>query len=566
MWSCRPAGRSSAAAPVGAGVRAGFLLATCVRSFPAPARFSAEGKNFSLVTPPGIAVRNSLPAWVKSRLQLGAREPGTPGWRAAPPRGRGRRPPRAAEPRAAHGGRGRGARPAWAALGLRPHSRAARVLSRVRRPRPAPARPPPLRAGADRPRRLEGDRPSGGPTGRPCLCRSRSNPPGFPPPSLRSPPSSFPAVAAAAARSPRELAGPRRGPRLRRAPPRHLHSRAGDGEGRRGGGEKGGGGPGPGRGGGSFCFTGLGGNSATAPAAKGAEAARGGGGGGGDGGGAGSRGGAPTAHSQAKAGASQSARTGSTRSTSAAGGAGRGPRAGGEARGGRPATHPPEARAAGLPSAPHDPARPPPPGPIEFLCTTVIGAKRLFECSPDFQAAGISFSCSTPTPLMARSGCRKPPPLLRAASSHAGPASELAASGDAAGGPSEETKLVLGGGGAWPAKLPQDGAFVRGNIGCTPSAAKPSSPYAFGRAVVQSVALALVVLPGRVCVYCKERLKHSVNTYGLESFNHNIAVFTVTALSMLADRTSLFYPREWNRFWANHRPPPLCCINYAQGW
>lgn len=266
MWSCRPAGRSSAAAPVGAGVRAGFLLATCVRSFPAPARFSAEGKNFSLVTPPGIAVRNSLPAWVKSRLQLGAREPGTPGWRAAPPRGRGRRPPRAAEPRAAHGGRGRGARPAWAALGLRPHSRAARVLSRVRRPRPAPARPPPLRAGADRPRRLEGDRPSGGPTGRPCLCHSRSNPPGFPPPSLRSPPSSFPAVAAAAARSPRELAGPRRGPRLRRAPPRHLHSRAGDGEGRRGGGEKGGGGPGPGRGGGSFCFTGLGGNSATAPA------------------------------------------------------------------------------------------------------------------------------------------------------------------------------------------------------------------------------------------------------------------------------------------------------------
>lgn len=77
------------------------------------------------------------------------------------------------------------------------------------------------------------------------------------------------------------------------------------------------------------------------------------------------------------------------------------------------------------------------------------------------------------------------------------------------------------------------------------------------RACSRSVALALVVLPGRVCVYCRERLKHSVNTYGLESFNHNIAVFTVTALSMLADRTSLFYPREWNRFWANHRPPPL---------
>lgn len=133
-------------------------------------------------------------------------------------------------------------------------------------------------------------------------------------------------------------------------------------------------------------------------------------------------------------------------------------------------------------------------------------------------------------------------------------------------GPLRGDKAGAGRRGAWPAKLPQDGAFVRGNIGCTPSAAKPSSPYAFGRAVVQSVALALVVLPGRVCVYCRERLKHSVNTYGLESFNHNIAVFTVTALSMLADRTSLFYPREWNRFWANHRPPPLCCINYAQGW
>lgn len=143
---------------------------------------------------------------------------------------------------------------------------------------------------------------------------------------------------------------------------------------------------------------------------------------------------------------------------------------------------------------------------------------------------------------------------------------ELAASG---WGPSEETKLVLDGGlegGSWPAKLPQDGAFVRGNIGSAPNAAHSlPAPTLFGLAS-RSVALALVLLPGRVCVYCRERLKHSVNTYGFESFNHNIAVFTVTALSMLADRTSLFYPREWNRFWANHRPPPLCCINYAQGW
>lgn len=220
LGGCGAAARSSAAAPVGAGVRAGFLLATSVRSFPASARFSAEGKNFSLVTPPGIAVRNSLPAWVKSRIQLGAREPGTPGRRAAEGEGTAPAPSRGTSrgPR----GRGRGAPPAWAALGLRPHSRAAPVLSRVRRPHPAPVRPPPPRAGADRPRRLEGDRPSGSPTGRPCLRHSRSNPPVSPPPSLRSPPSSFPA--AAVARSPQELAGPRQGPRLRRAPPRHLHS------------------------------------------------------------------------------------------------------------------------------------------------------------------------------------------------------------------------------------------------------------------------------------------------------------------------------------------------------
>lgn len=166
-------------------------------------------------------------------------------------------------------------------------------------------------------------------------------------------------------------------------------------------------------------------------------------------------------------------------------------------------------------------------------------------------------------PLMARSGCRKPPPLLAAASSHAGP-SWL----PAAGAPPRRQSWCWNGGGrgSWPAKLPQDGAFVRGNIGCAPNAAHSlPAPTLFGLAS-RSVALALVVLPGRVSVYCRERLKHSVNTYGFESFNHNIAVFTVTALSMLADRTSLFYPREWNRFWANLRPPPLRRINYAQGW
>lgn len=241
---------------MGAGVRAGFLLATCVRSFPAPTGSSAEGKNFSLVTPPGIAVRNSLPAWVKSRIQLGA--PGTRNPGAARRRGGGDGArPEAAGPRAAHGGEDAELRRAWAALGRRPHSRAARVLSRVRRPRPAPARPP--GAGVARPRRPARRRPSVGPS----VCPALSLPPplgalAFPPPSQRSPPSSSPRLSAAAARSPQELAGPRRGPRLRRAPPRHLSLERETRDGRRGGVEKGGGGPGPGRGGGSFCLTGRG--------------------------------------------------------------------------------------------------------------------------------------------------------------------------------------------------------------------------------------------------------------------------------------------------------------------
>lgn len=59
------------------------------RSFPAPTRISAEKKkNFSLVTPPGITVRNSLPALARSRIQLRPGEPGKPAPRA-PRRGRG---------------------------------------------------------------------------------------------------------------------------------------------------------------------------------------------------------------------------------------------------------------------------------------------------------------------------------------------------------------------------------------------------------------------------------------------------------------------------------------------
>lgn len=163
-------------------------------------------------------------------------------------------------------------------------------------------------------------------------------------------------------------------------------------------------------------------------------------------------------------------------------------------------------------------------------------------------------------PLMARSGRRKPPPLLAAASSHAGP-SWLPA---AVAPPRRQSWCWMGG---WGDRGQQNFLKTVPLLGETLDALRTlRTAFQPLRFLGLQVALALIVLPGRVCVYCRERLKHSVNTYGFESFNHNIAVFTVTALSMLADRTSLFYPREWDRFWANHRPPPLCCINYAQGW
>lgn len=69
------------------------------------------------------------------------REPGTPGRRASEGEGGDGARPEAAGPRAAHGGEDAELGRAWAVLGRRPHSRAARVLSRVRRPRPALARP-----------------------------------------------------------------------------------------------------------------------------------------------------------------------------------------------------------------------------------------------------------------------------------------------------------------------------------------------------------------------------------------------------------------------------------------
>lgn len=87
------------------GLGSGLVFDFC-RSFPAPTRISAgkKKKNFSLVTPPGITVRNSLPALARSRIQLRPGEPGKPAPRA--PRGQGggvRREPLArGAPRAPH--------------------------------------------------------------------------------------------------------------------------------------------------------------------------------------------------------------------------------------------------------------------------------------------------------------------------------------------------------------------------------------------------------------------------------------------------------------------------------
>ena len=66
----------------------------------------------------------------------------------------------------------------------------------------------------------------------------------------------------------------------------------------------------------------------------------------------------------------------------------------------------------------------------------------------------------------------------------------------------------------------------------------------------------------------RELLRHSINTYGIKRLNHNIAVFAVTALHMLTDKTALFYPeKERNRYETNHSPPPVSAVlNSVHGW
>lgn len=310
-----------------------------------------------------------LPGW-KAGSSSVPREPGTPGRRASEGEGGDGARPEAAGPRAAHGGEDAELGRAWAVLGRRPHSRAARVLSRVRRPRPAPARPVATAPSRSRPAAQAGSeaavRPSGRPSVRHGLC-----PLAFPPPSPSRPQRrGLLRVSSSGARWP----APRTEAASRAAAP--PFSRAGDGRERGGEAEerKRGGGPGPARGGGSFCLTGRGGNSATAPAARGAEAARRRWG----------RGGLPRGRPNRPQPGEGRREPVSAHGVDAADVGG-----GGRAAGGPPPT--PPARPGPRPPAPRDPARPPPPRPIEFLCTALIGAKRLLGRSPDLQAAGISF-------------------------------------------------------------------------------------------------------------------------------------------------------------------------------
>lgn len=167
------------------------------RSFPAPTRLSAgKKKNFSLVTPPGITVRNSLPASASGGIQLGPGEPGKP----APRRGGGGGgglgpgPPRAPLSRRrrgpAAGTRTRRGAGTSAALGRRLLLRA--VPGAGRRGYCLDSACRALRRAAARGRGAEpaacrAVRPSVRPAPPPPLALEPSSPaPGFPPPCLRS--------------------------------------------------------------------------------------------------------------------------------------------------------------------------------------------------------------------------------------------------------------------------------------------------------------------------------------------------------------------------------------------
>lgn len=271
----------------------------------------------------------------------------------------------------------------------------------MRRPRPAPARPVATAPSRSRPAAQAGSeaavRPSGRPSVRHGLC-----PLAFPPPSPSRPQRrGLLRVSSSGARWP----APRTEAASRAAAP--PFSRAGDGRERGGEAEerKRGGGPGPARGGGSFCLTGRGGNSATAPAARGAEAARRRWG----------RGGLPRGRPNRPQPGEGRREPVSAHGVDAADVGG-----GGRAAGGPPPTPParPGPRPPGS-SGPRE-ASATPADRVSLYgpnwCKEVVGAQ------PRFAGGRYLFSAAAlRQPLMARSGCRKPPPLLAAASSHAGP-------------------------------------------------------------------------------------------------------------------------------------------------
>lgn len=565
--------------------RAGWFpgLEFC-RSFPAPTRISAEKKTFHSWHRPELPCETHFLPWRTAgsssvqgnpENQLPARRGGGGEGASAPSLGlRATRAPR--YPTAAEGGRRgrrrrRGAGRAAVALGrhlllaaapgagrrgycLDRACRALRLRRRRRRPEPEP------RGRAGSMAAPSPGRPSGCPSFRPSL-------PAFPPRprALFSSSSRFPAAAPsrpssfffpggggspgkrkgwgqAAASSPQELAGPRQGPRLRPAPPRHIHSSErlrGAGRGgreRRERRRKGAGALG------SHCLTGRGGNSATAPAARGEEqraaaaAPRRG------------RGGLPRASPQPptaglEAGASQSPRAGAVRADVCGGrrwgavGGGGGRRAGGRgaglvAAGGslvRPAAAQaseaccryPAAQGGGLRRSGARLARCPA-WETESLQASSTPADWVslydsdrFKSSPDFKAAGISFNCSTPTSSNGTLGLQETTaaarrsfprrPLLRACSlSNAAPPSLSLTPVGRQSWPWD--------GGKWPAKLPQDNAFVRGNIGYTPIRDVGFQPWRF-RSCSRWISLALVIQPGSVCVYCGESCLGILSTH-----------------------------------------------------
>lgn len=377
-----------------------------------------------------------------------------------------------------------------------------------------------------------------GPLPRPSVLRSvpprlpylPSNPPLLPLPVSRRRPSSsfFPGCGGspgkckgrgrAAAASPPELAGPRQGPRLRPALPRHIHSSGRlRGEGRVGREEERERRRRGARAEGRYCLRGRRGDSATAPAAwgRGEAAARGGSA---TGAGRPPAGCAPTAHNRAGGRREPvTARGGGAgrRRRQGAGGLERGYRRGrgrrrsglgwrGVAcevpsyfgwRGGLPCGSPAvrggggvlrilaapcPARGTGNPLASAGPATS-----VSFYDHNRCSG---FKSRPGVWTAGIS-AAALQLPLMARSMCRKPQRQLRVAS-HAGPCPQLARPATplrpskSQPHPCGETKLSLGGR-KRPAKLSRDSAFVRGNIEYAPKASQASTTSGFGGAVVE---------------------------------------------------------------------------------